>query len=44
MTVTVTVSGGDFSAVTIVDKGQNYRVGDTILITAADRDWETKTY
>ena len=34
-TVTVTVAGGDFSAVTIVDKGQNYAVGDTLTITAA---------
>jgi hypothetical protein len=35
LTVTVTVSGGDFSTVTIVDKGRNYKVGDTITITAA---------
>ena len=34
MTVTVTVASGDFSAVTVVDKGQNYAVGDTITITA----------
>ena len=34
-TVTVTVASGTFSAVTIVDKGQNYAVGDTLLITAA---------
>ena len=34
-TVTVTVAGGDFSAVTVVAKGQNYQVGDTLLITAA---------
>ena len=35
LTVDVTVSGGDFSSVTIYDKGQNYKVGDTIEITAA---------
>ena len=35
LTVTVTVASGDFSAVTIVAKGQNYAVGDTITITAA---------
>ena len=34
-TVTVTVASGTFSAVTIVDKGQNYAVGDTLVITAA---------
>ena len=34
-TVTVTVTSGDFSAVTVVAKGQNYRVGDTLTITAA---------
>ena len=34
-TVTVTVAGGDFSAVTVVDEGQNYSVGDTLTITAA---------
>ena len=32
LTVTVTVASGDFSTVTIVDKGQNYRVGDPITI------------
>ena len=32
MTVTVTVASGDFSTVTIVDKGQNYKVGDPITI------------
>jgi len=35
LTVTVTVAGGDFSAVTVVAKGQNYKVGDSITITAA---------
>ena len=35
LTLTVTVASGDFSAVTVVAKGQNYAVGDTILITAA---------
>ena len=35
LTVTVTVASGTFSAVTIVDKGRNYKVGDTITITAA---------
>ena len=34
-TVTVTVASGDFSAVTIVAQGQNYKVGDTLDITAA---------
>ena len=34
-TVTVTVASGDFSAVTIVAKGQNYRIGETLTITAA---------
>ena len=34
-TVTVTVASGTFSSVTIVDKGQNYAVGDTLTITAA---------
>ena len=34
-TVTVTVASGDFSAVTVVAKGQNYSVGDTLTITAA---------
>ena len=34
-TVTVTVSGGDFSSVSIVTKGQNYKVGQTLTITAA---------
>ena len=34
-TVTVTVASGTFSAVTVVAKGQNYAVGDTLLITAA---------
>jgi hypothetical protein len=34
-TVTVTVASGDFSAVTIVTKGQNYRIGETLTITAA---------
>jgi len=32
LTVTVTVASGDFSTVTVVDKGQNYRVGDPITI------------
>ena len=35
LTVTVTVASGTFSAVTVVDKGQNYKIGDTITITAA---------
>ena len=34
-TVTVTVASGDFSAVTVVAKGQNYAIGDTLVITAA---------
>ena len=34
-TLTVTVASGDFSAVTIVAQGQNYKVGDTLDITAA---------
>ncbi|ADO99872.1 baseplate wedge initiator [Prochlorococcus phage P-HM2] len=34
-TVTLTVASGTFSAVTIVAKGQNYRVGDLLTITAA---------
>ena len=34
LTVTVTVASGDFSTVTIVAKGQNYRVGDPITIPA----------
>ena len=35
LTVTVTVASGTFSAATVVDKGQNYKVGDNITITAA---------
>ena len=34
-TVTLTVASGTFSAVTIVAKGQNYRIGDLLTITAA---------
>ena len=34
-TVTLTVASGTFSAVTVVDKGQNYAVGDELTITAA---------
>ena len=34
LTVDVTVSGGDFTAVTVYDKGQNYKVGDNITIAA----------
>jgi hypothetical protein len=34
-TVTVTVASGDFSTVTVVAKGQNYAIGDTLTITAA---------
>ena len=34
-TVTVTVASGTFSAVTVVAKGQNYAIGDTLSITAA---------
>ena len=34
-TVTVTVASGTFSSVAVVDKGQNYAVGDTLTITAA---------
>ena len=33
-TVTLTVASGTFSAVTVVDKGQNYAVGDQLTITA----------
>ena len=35
MTVDVTVASNTFSAVTVYDKGQNYKVGDEITITAA---------
>ena len=35
LTVTVTVASGTFSSVAVVDKGQNYKVGDAITITAA---------
>jgi hypothetical protein len=35
LTVTLTVASGTFSAATVVDKGQNYKVGDAITITAA---------
>ena len=35
LTVDVTVASGTFSAVTVYDKGQNYKIGDTITITAA---------
>ena len=35
LTVTVTVASGTFSSATVVDKGQNYKVGDQITITAA---------
>ena len=34
LTLTLTVSSGTFSSVTIVAKGQNYKVGDTITIPA----------
>ena len=34
-TVTLTVASGTFSAVTIVAKGQNYAIGDQLVITAA---------
>ena len=35
LTVDVTVASGTFSSVAIYDKGQNYKVGDQITITAA---------
>ena len=35
LTVDVTVASGTFSAVTVYDKGQNYKIGDAITITAA---------
>ena len=35
LTVDVTVASGTFSTVTVYDKGQNYKVGDSITITAA---------
>ena len=35
LTVTVTVGSGTFSSVAVVAKGQNYKVGDEITITAA---------
>ena len=34
LTVTVTVASGTFSSATVVDKGQNYKVGDNITIAA----------
>ena len=35
LTVDVTVASGTFSSVAIYDKGQNYKIGDQIVITAA---------
>ena len=35
LTVDVTVASGTFSSVTVYDKGQNYKIGDAITITAA---------
>ena len=35
LTVDVTVASGTFSSVVVYDKGQNYKIGDSITITAA---------